>query len=288
MEFFDSQVMQRFAHQIQLAATGATGAHFEPRIGLCGDLRLAEVLQWQGHAGTELCNADARELCPRCFTDLGHFPVSPGNRRVERPIHRDSAVRQGFQGRGGFQRDRLTPLVHRSPTDLESRSDSCLATEMTNGIDFTHGADVNRCLRRHATSVYGSAVNLSKQMGTQHERIEQMFAATGKDWPDVVAATGVSRAGKKKWADGDFKSITVEHLFKMADLFGCDARWLGTGEGTPFPERDPWTIELLAAWNNVNQEGRVNMVEHARYVVGQPRFRQSADPSNDSAASTHK
>lgn len=217
--------------------------------------------------------------------ELRHFPVGPSNRWIERSVHCHRPVGQGFQRGGGLERDYLAPLVDRGPADIEGGRYSCLAPEMTNGIDFAHGADVNRCLRQHATTVYGPIVNLRKQMSTQHDRIQQMLAATGKGWPDVVVATGItSRAGKKKWADGSFKSIKVEHLFKMADLFGCDARWLGTGEGVPFPERDPGTIELLAAWKSVNQEGRVNMVEHARYVVGQPRFRQPSDIPNGSAA----
>lgn len=285
MEFFDSQVMQRIAHQVELAAAGAAGADGEPCVGFGGDLGLAEVFQGQAHRGTTLCNTAGRAMFMRLRMWLSDFPVSPGDRVVERAVHRDSAVGQGLQSRCRLQGDNLLPLVDSRPADLEGRRNGCLTPVMTNGIDFAHAGDVNRCLRADATTVYGVIVNLSKQMSTQHDRIQQMLAATGKGWSDVVAATGIkSRAGKKKWADGSFKSITVGHLYRMADLFGCDARWLGTGEGVPFPERDPGTIELLAAWKCVNQEGRVNMVEHARYVVGQPRFRLPADAPNGTAA----
>lgn len=109
-------------------------------------------------------------------------------------------------------------------------------------------------------------------MSTQYERMKEMLVHSHKDWPDLRKASGITRAGIKKWRDGNFKDITSRNLYALADLFGCDARWLALGEGEPFPARDPGPEPLQDIWAATNPEGHKAIIDHARYVLTQPRF----------------
>jgi transcriptional regulator with XRE-family HTH domain len=99
----------------------------------------------------------------------------------------------------------------------------------------------------------------------------------------VRKATGVTRAGIKKWRDGDFKRLTAQHLFAIADLFGCDPRWLASGHGVPFPSLDIRLLEIQAAWKKSNESGREYLVEQARYVTSIDRFVERDAPTQGAA-----
>jgi phage repressor protein C with HTH and peptisase S24 domain len=121
-------------------------------------------------------------------------------------------------------------------------------------------------------------------MSTQFDRLAYLLTQTRKDWDDIRLAAGLTRAGIKKWRDGNFKSITSEKLYSLVDLFGCDARWLATGEGTPFPNTDIAFTEVQMVWLSVNAEGRREVLEHVRYIANQARFLVDDSDSNGATA----
>ncbi|MDE2098662.1 MAG: hypothetical protein KGL39_15515 [Patescibacteria group bacterium] len=92
------------------------------------------------------------------------------------------------------------------------------------------------------TAVYGRAQPLLTPerltcvyMTTQHDRIKELMKETGRDWRDIFPHVAVrTRAGKKKWRDGDFTQIKSANLLALAKLFGCEPRWLESGTGPKF------------------------------------------------------
>lgn len=114
-------------------------------------------------------------------------------------------------------------------------------------------------------------------MSTQYERMKEMLVHSHKDWPDLRKASGITRAGIKKWRDGDFKELTAANVFALADFLNCDARWLALGDrGQP---GSGGFSQLHTIWSSVNDDGRREMLAHAAYVTSQPRFRPDQKPA---------
>lgn len=102
--------------------------------------------------------------------------------------------------------------------------------------------------------------------------------AAGKDWDDLKAAFRLTRAGIKKWRDGDFKALTAANVFALSDFLGCDPRWLALGESSRAANSISFG-RLQAAWALVNDDGRQELLRHADYVASQERFRAETAPT---------
>lgn len=109
-------------------------------------------------------------------------------------------------------------------------------------------------------------------MATQHHRLEIAMKNANRSWDDIRAFLKLTRAGIKKWRDGNFKELTAANIFALAEYLACDPRWLATGKKTADGE-ESGVSALLTTWNLVNDEGRQEMVRHAEYVASQDRFR---------------
>lgn len=115
-------------------------------------------------------------------------------------------------------------------------------------------------------------------MSTQHERLVSAMKSAGKSWDDIKASLGLTRAGIKKWRDGNFKGLSAANVFALADLLRCDARWLAIGEHSD--SQAGAFGEVRATWMSVNEDGRKELLRHAAYVASQDRFRlDTAQPS---------
>lgn len=97
----------------------------------------------------------------------------------------------------------------------------------------------------------------------------------GKSWDDIRSALNLTRAGIKKWRDGDFKDITAANVFALADLLGCNARWMALGEP---PDEDPGLGQVLSAWAHLNEAGRVELASYSQFIANQPRFQSVFSP----------
>jgi len=68
---------------------------------------------------------------------------------------------------------------------------------------------------------------------TVEGRLRQAMQLGDATAADLAASCGISRTAVGKWLKGQVENLKNEHLFKVADLCGVSARWLGTGEGSP-------------------------------------------------------
>ena len=49
----------------------------------------------------------------------------------------------------------------------------------------------------------------------------------------VADQVGVSQPAVAKWLAGDTRKVQADVLFRLADLFNVNARWLSDGQGQP-------------------------------------------------------
>lgn len=68
-------------------------------------------------------------------------------------------------------------------------------------------------------------------MSTLPERLEAALKFAKKDRQALIEVTGASRQAVNKWFEGTSSNLKMTHLFKVADVLGVEARWLGTGDG---------------------------------------------------------
>jgi hypothetical protein len=114
-------------------------------------------------------------------------------------------------------------------------------------------------------------------MSTQHERLVEAMNHAGKSWNDVKQLLRLTRAGIKKWRDGNFQSMTAENVFALSDFLGCDPRWLAIGEKTSAGAAMGAFGQIRRVWLLANDEGQKELLHHAEYVASQPRFQRPGD-----------
>lgn len=65
-------------------------------------------------------------------------------------------------------------------------------------------------------------------------------------------AGGVTKGAVSQWEKGDIKNMELHRLFKMADAFKREPRWLAIGEGPefppPLPKKDDEEVLEIARW----------------------------------------
>lgn len=71
-------------------------------------------------------------------------------------------------------------------------------------------------------------------MNTQGERLKWARTRSGHTQQQIADALGVKQASINQLENGSTKEFKSTNLFPAADLIGCDARWLATGEGEAF------------------------------------------------------
>lgn len=63
----------------------------------------------------------------------------------------------------------------------------------------------------------------------------------------VADQVGVSQPAVAKWLAGDTRKVQADVLFRLADLFNVNARWLSDGQGQPWVSpADDWIHEMTA------------------------------------------
>lgn len=92
-----------------------------------------------------------------------------------------------------------------------------------------------------------------------------------RSWDDIRAELKLTRAGIKKWRDGNFKELSATHIFALAEYLACDPMWLATGKKMTGSD-DAAVSALLTAWSRINDDGKQEMLRHADYVASQERF----------------
>lgn len=99
----------------------------------------------------------------------------------------------------------------------------------------------------------------------------------GKNWQDVKNALGLTRAGIKKWRDGNFSGVSAINVFALADFLNCDPRWLATGEKSD--NHLGAFGQVKAVWETINSEGKLELIRHAEYVASQARYASDLPPA---------
>lgn len=96
------------------------------------------------------------------------------------------------------------------------------------------------------------------------ERLTLALKAAGKDWPDLGRKLDVTRAGYKKWRDGDAEP-NAANLLAAADFLDVRLRWLIAGE---LPMRAQGTLtdeeeQLVDAYRQLSLDDRRALLRHA-------------------------
>jgi transcriptional regulator with XRE-family HTH domain len=96
------------------------------------------------------------------------------------------------------------------------------------------------------------------------ERLKIALNAAGKDWADLGRCLKVTRAGYKKWRDGDAEP-TGKNLLGAADFLDVRLRWLIAGE---LPMRQQGTLsdeeeQLVDAYRQLSPDDRKSLLRHA-------------------------
>jgi hypothetical protein len=70
---------------------------------------------------------------------------------------------------------------------------------------------------------------------TKAGRIAYAIKASHHTPASIAMLTGCAAPAVYQWINGSTKNLKEEHLWKLSDVTGFDARWISTGEGMPRP-----------------------------------------------------
>lgn len=107
-------------------------------------------------------------------------------------------------------------------------------------------------------------------MNLLSERVGHIIRETGLSPSAIAKVIGITASAVLQWESGHTKTIKPEHLFKLADMTGFSARWIGTGDG---PERDPAATnhrvkDLIDNYARLDERGRRHVLEVAEREAG--------------------
>lgn len=91
-------------------------------------------------------------------------------------------------------------------------------------------ATAQPCLARQSVTLVTMNWQDCKTVG---ERLKWAMDKAKVTRSDLASACGVSTVSVGKWLNNDSKNLKMENLFTAADLCLVNAKWLGTGQGTP-------------------------------------------------------
>lgn len=96
------------------------------------------------------------------------------------------------------------------------------------------------------------------------ERLQWLIDYKIMSQADFSRQIGFDDAMVSRWISGKTKTPIRKTILKIADFFSCDADWLSTGEGEPFP--DP-THRAVDKWLSTEERGPSELSEHEREIA---------------------
>lgn len=107
-------------------------------------------------------------------------------------------------------------------------------------------------------------------MATLNERIKEMRKKKGLTLLEVAEYLGVQEATVQRYESGNIKNLKHETICKLAELFGCDPRYLvGWSESDPetynstITDDEKMLLELFRRVPVENQQMVLNMIRVA-------------------------
>jgi transcriptional regulator with XRE-family HTH domain len=84
-----------------------------------------------------------------------------------------------------------------------------------------------------------------------HSRLQEVALLKKKSQADIARDLGKGPSTVNKWWNGDIVP-GFKNLASIAAYFGCDANWLDTGEGEPFPDTRRRDADRSDSFGRVN------------------------------------
>ncbi|GAB6043277.1 helix-turn-helix transcriptional regulator [Endothiovibrio diazotrophicus] len=105
-------------------------------------------------------------------------------------------------------------------------------------------------------------------MASTGERIRAAREAAGLSQRGLADAVGVSRPTVSMWESGEIRSLSAEHLLRLAERFRRSPEWILYGREGRAAERAPVTPELIAAVQRLDADAQVSLLAFLRQVTG--------------------
>ena len=108
-------------------------------------------------------------------------------------------------------------------------------------------------------------------MADMYKRIDDILAERGITGAKMAQDLGMSRSFMTELRKGRAKSVKLETAQKIANYLGVSVAYLTTG----FPaniyecpnEENPWEVELLDAFDQLDVDHQIKAVEHVQNMV---------------------
>ena len=110
---------------------------------------------------------------------------------------------------------------------------------------------------------------MQTELPTFAERLVYAMDEKGISPADLAKAVKVTPSAVSQWRSGQTKNLRPDNLFKVADILGVNARWLATGMGPVYSDKD-----YNLALSRMSEENR----RHAEAVITAMEDRGSYKP----------
>lgn len=131
----------------------------------------------------------------------------------------------------------IGPLSNSGTTDPQSPSNVHRLFEVRDHITFEHDSMLTIVHAHAQPYLAGQSVTLVsmnwQDCKTLGDRLQWAMDKAKVTRANLASACGVSTVSVGKWVNNDSKNMKMENLFTAAELCLVNAKWLGTGQGTP-------------------------------------------------------
>lgn len=108
-------------------------------------------------------------------------------------------------------------------------------------------------------------------MADMYKRIDDLLAERGITGAKMAQDLGMSRSFMTELRKGRAKSVKLETAQKIADYLGVSVAYLTTGLPANIYEcpndENPWEVELLDAFDQLDVDHQIKAVEHVQNMV---------------------
>lgn len=108
-------------------------------------------------------------------------------------------------------------------------------------------------------------------MADMYERIDRLLAEKGITGAKMSCDLGMSRSFMTELRKGRAKSVKIETAQKIANYLGVSVEYLTTGIPANIytcpDDENPWEVELLDAFDQLDIDHQIKAVEHVQNMV---------------------
>lgn len=108
------------------------------------------------------------------------------------------------------------------------------------------------------------------------ERLQLLIDCKKIDQSEFSSGAKFHKTQVSKWLSGSTDTPQRKTVVRIADYFGCDVKWLETGEGNPFPDHETPEAKLLRTY-----KGTLTKSASMGWKNEQAASGQSGDPENE-------